>query len=332
MTFSVTVDANPALRAVVIRCTPLFYTLGADPTQDRPAHVRAGSGLGRVAERLVVVQDDAAFLAVIDPETGAVEPVALPAGPDGVRQWDEVRGNKPLKPDLEACITADGRLIAFGSGSTPLRERVLVADGLGTAAPALRWVPCPELYAALRADTSFSGSEMNIEAAALVDGRVRLFNRGNGAPVGSLLPVNATCDLELRALLDYLDGRTRDSPAPGGIVTCRLGSLERCPLGFTDAAAVPGGVLFSAAAEASPDTYRDGPVAGSAIGYLGDRGAAWAPLETGGDTLFRGKVEGISIEPGRPDRLWAVLDHDAPDVPSELCEVELSGPWPHTGP
>ena len=69
-----------ALMAHVIGSRPLRYTAGADSAIDRPAHVRAGSSLAQLGGCLVVVQDDANFIAIIDPHTWQVRAVPLPAG------------------------------------------------------------------------------------------------------------------------------------------------------------------------------------------------------------------------------------------------------------
>ncbi len=51
--------------------------------------------------------------------------VALPVGPDGKRLFDETRGTKKDKMDLEAAVVGDhGELILFGSGSSGKRERI----------------------------------------------------------------------------------------------------------------------------------------------------------------------------------------------------------------
>lgn len=327
-----TVRPDPGLSARVLRTTPLLYAEGVDPALDRPAHVRAGSGIAWVGGRLAVVQDDAAFLALVDPATAHVRAIALEAAEGGIRQFDDLRGNKHLKADLEACVTVPHGgaevLLAFGSGSSPMRERVLVARRLDTDAPSAELVHATALYAALRAERRFSGSEMNIEGAALVGSVVRLFNRGNGAARDGHLPVDASCDLPLAALLAYLDDPSRPPPAVEGVVQHDLDALDALRLGFTDATAHGGAVYFSAAAEDSPDATRDGRVAGSVIGVLDDAGGRWTLLLDAAGAPFDGKVEGIAFWRDRPDRLWAVIDADDPERPSELCEIELSGSWP----
>jgi hypothetical protein len=327
-----TIHPDPALTARVVRTTPLLYAEGADPGQDRPAHVRAGSGVAWVGDRLAVVQDDAAFLALVDPVTADVRAVALEAAEGGVRQFDDERGNKHLKADLEACVTVPHEgaevLLAFGSGSTPVRERILVARWLETDDPSVKLVDARSLYTLLRAERRFSGSEMNVEGAALVGSMVRLFNRGNGAARDGRLPVDASCDLPLAALLAYLADPSGSPPPLSNVVQHDLDAIDTLRLGFTDAAARAGTVYFSAAAEDSPDATRDGRVAGSVLGYLDEHGGRWTLLQDAAGAPFEGKVEGIAFWRDRPDRLWAVVDADDPHRPADLCEIELSGDWP----
>lgn len=325
---------NPLLQARVVRRTPLFYSEGPDPTLDRPAHVRAGSGLARIGRYFAMVQDDANFVALIEEDSRRAHPITLPAGEDGKRQFDERRGNKPLKLDLEACLVvpAEGGelLVGFGSGSTTRREWVLVVSGVKEGAPAVELHHAPMLYAGLRAARAFSGSEMNIEGAVWMDGHIRLFNRSNGAPANGLLPVDATCDLDWAMLWSYL--RNRESappPLPKAIVQFDLGTLDDQRLGFTDATVGPmGSLFFSATAEDSPDAYHDGPVVGSVIGIIPPAGGAeWSELLNPDGSRFDGKVEGLFIPPEQPQQVYIVVDRDDPDDPSELCEVELEGPW-----
>lgn len=322
---------DPTLAARVVRRTPLRYRDGPHAGLDRPGHVRAGSGLAHVGGRLVVVQDDANFLAVVDPDSGEADAVPLPAGEDGRRQFDDTRGNKHHKLDLEAVFVApnahgESLVVAIGSGSTDRRERIVVASWRDAAAPVVTVCDASALYSALRADADFAPGELNVEGAVYVDGVVRLFARGNGAASAGR---SATCEVDWNALRTYLmDGGT--VPSPTRATGYLLGELDGLALGFTDGAMAADGqtVLFAAAAEDSPDATRDGRVAGSVIGALGTGGSArWALLHdaTGGATIA--KVEGIVAVPNSPGRLYAVVDQDDPEVPSELCTVELDGSW-----
>ena len=312
----------------MVSTLPLRYAAGADPSADRPAHVRAASGLARVGGRLAVIQDDANFVALVDPATGVADAVALPAGEGGRRQFDDLRGNKRFKLDLEACVSVDVEgeetLLALGSGSSPLREKIAVVRGLGGPSPDVRVVEATALYAALRGAREFAGSEMNVEGAVIVDRALRLFGRGNGAARDGLVAVNATCDLHLARLLAHLrDPASVDPPSPENVVRYDLGEIDGCRLGFTDGAAFGGRVLFAGAAEDSPDAIRDGPVTGSALGVLDMDGGRWTILRDRDGGRFMGKVEGLL--PRDESSAWIVVDRDDPESPSELCEVELRG-------
>jgi hypothetical protein len=325
---------DPSLRARIVRTVPLVYADGADAALDRPAHVRAGSGLAWVGGVLAVVQDDADFIALADPATGLCRAVTLPAGEGGLRQFDDERGNKRFKLDLEGCVAVpDGlggeTLLGFGSGSTPRRERVLVAEGLGGADPRVDLRDASGFYARLREAAEFAGSELNVEGAAWRAGHIVLLNRGNGAAADDCDPVDSICLVDWSALRAHLVApAAHPPPSPDSIVAYDLGAIDGCPLGFTDAAAFGDALVYTATAEASPNAVDDGPVAGSAVGIIGADGAArFAEFEDAAGDRFDGKVEGIA-RGLRPGTLYVVVDRDNPHCPSELCEVELAGDWP----
>jgi hypothetical protein len=302
---------------------------------DRPAHVRAGSGLGPIPGGLALIQDDANFVALITRDPLHVRALSLEAGKEGERQFDASRGNKKHKLDLEACFTvadgaADGTLlVAMGSGSKeyPAREGMVLVRGCESAHPRVTHVHLPRFYARLRREYDFAGSQMNIEGAVHLGDRVRLFNRGNGAARAGLAPVNATCDLAWDAFFAHvLDPERSPAPEPSNVVRYDLGSVGGIPFGFTDAASWRGATLYSAVAEDSPDVIEDGPVHGSAIGVIDGGGARCAVLTDGSGAVFTGKVEGIQPL-GDDDRLLAVVGADDHTVPSLLCEVDLVGAW-----
>lgn len=324
---------DPGLRAVVLSRTPLRYAEGAHLPSDRPAHVRAGSGLTWIGERLALIQDDANFVALIDPVSLLVSAVALPAGEGGLRQFDDVRGNKKFKLDLEACTTlpdpAGPVLLAFGSGSKRRRRCVAAIDRWNEPIPHVTVVDATALYEELEAEASFAGSDMNIEGALFLVDRVRLFGRGNGAFKGDGRPLNATCDLHLAALRAYLAEPERQAvPRPQSVVQYSLGTLEGITLGFTDATVLDQHVLYAAAAEASADAASDGEVSGSVLGVIPPAGTLrQALLVDAAGTAVRVKIEGVARSRTHADRVYVVIDGDDPARASELCEVQLVGAW-----
>jgi hypothetical protein len=273
------------------------------------AHVRAGSGLCWWGERLAVVQDDTRSLAWVDPRTGEVELVGFGGFAADAKQD---------KLDLESLLAHDGSFLAFGSGSTERRE-VIVRFRPGE--PAAVCV-ATRLYRLLRETTAFSGSELNVEGATVLGNDLWLFQRGNGKPARGLEPVNATARLDLGRVLAYLAAPAEVAPpALEDVCVHELGTLGGVRLTFTDAAAYGGRVFYLASAEASPDSYRDGVVVGSAIGVLGE--GEPTRIEDASGRPFTGKAEGLALSSAT--LAYAVLDADDPAVPADLCSIELSG-------
>ncbi|MBW2453316.1 MAG: hypothetical protein JRI68_02345 [Deltaproteobacteria bacterium] len=333
----VNATCDPNLSARVIRRRPLRYSEGADPVEDRPPHVRSGSGLAWVGKKLAVLQDDANFVALVDPAGDTVQAIPLPRGAEGLRVFDDGRGNKAQKLDLEACLSTslgkDGWLLmAFGSGSTAAREQILeVRFRAGTHRPAVRLTHAPAFYAALRANPTFAGSELNVEGvAALPYGGLRFFQRGNGAARGDLQPVDATAEMSWSLLLDHLHGRGPPPPIEN-VQRYDLGRLGDVRLTFTDAVDLGDDrTLFLATAEDSPDAVRDGEVTGTVVGLLAPpEPPRWCPLCNAEGAALAVKGEGIAISRSDPDHVFVVLDADSPATPAELLEVELGGPWGH---
>jgi len=235
------------LSATLLSRRELLYSEGADAAFDHPAHVRAGSSLAWFGKRIAVIQDDANFVALIDPDTGLIDAWPLPPGVGGLRQFDDLRGNKRYKLDLEACfsVRVDGGeiLVAMGSGSSEHRETVAIIDTAGQ----VKLIQANGLYSRLRSEKAFSGSELNVEGALYIDGKLRLFNRGNGAWRGGVPPLNATCDIPWPEFEAYLRGpASQPVPTIRHIVQYDLGDLRcvnakhRChPMGNLDMSLEP---------------------------------------------------------------------------------------------
>lgn len=323
---------NSAARATITARVPVHYTAGARPDLDLPAHVRAGSALCWVGERLAIVQDDVRCVALLDPARGDCVAVPLAAGHDGARLFDAGRGNKKHKLDLEACVSwTDARgaaVLALGSGSTARRETMVeLRIGL-EGVIVVREIHAPRFYARLRETTAFAGSELNIEGAVLLDDNqtLRLFQRGNGARCNGLEPIDATIDVDFVALLQ---GLARDDVAEPMLTNLRqydLGRTDGARITFTDAARDGDRVMFLASAEDSPDAYNDGPVTGVFVGWIEPSGEidAMARVLDSSGAPFVLKAEGLALDRTHTGRAWVVLDRDAPDVASDLCTLEFT--------
>jgi hypothetical protein len=315
-------ELSPTLTARLVARRPLYFE-APDHANDLPGHVRAGSGVRLWGGRIAVIQDDVHALALVDERTGMATPLLLPRGDDGRRIFGVAEGNKALKMDLEACVVLpDGRLVAFGSGSTDRRERIVVVGAGGDVAIH----DGAAFYGELRARTDFSGSELNVEGAAIQGERLRLFQRGNGAPRDGLEPVNAIGTFPVAGFVAWLGGGAL--PLLEGVHQVDLGRVEGVPLGFTDAATLPDGRLaFLAGAEDSPDTYQDGAVVGCRLGVIdGDRIRTTDLIDENGERCLL-KLEGLEYlgeAHGGGWRFAVVADQDDPTVPTLLGEVVLA--------
>jgi hypothetical protein len=316
---------DPTMRAVLTKGRELFFSARGTHPPDLEAHVRAASALRRLGDRLVVVQDDVNALAVLDTSTATLTPLLLPPGHEGVRMFDDLRGNKAWKMDLEACAALpDGRLVAFGSGSSRRRERIVVVSSARVAS--VQVVEAASLYERLRAEAAAHGSELNIEGAVVVqDDGLWLLQRGHGK--GATSAWNALVKLRLGSFVDWLDHGAA-LPDIAAVVAVQLGSSRRgVPFGFTDAAVARDGRLgFLACAEDSPDVRTDGPVDGCRFGWLdlasGEAVSTEVLEEDGRPTRL--KLEGIETQSGGPGLFDVVADLDRPDAPAMLANLRVA--------
>ena len=295
---------DPALGVRIVATRELRYTTPAAAADDRPAHVRAASGLVHAGGRLVVIQDDAAFVATVAADEVAA--IALPRGAGGRRRFELACGNKHEKLDLESCVAVDGALWAFGSGSTPAREHVAVIDDRP------RTIGAAPLYRRIR---DYLGA-INLEGAAAVGDELWLFHRGNTGPADR---GPAVIRFARGAVAGWLHGRAA-LPEVIGTQSFDLGAIGSVRFGFTDAVVVGARVYFLGVAEDSPDAIADGQVLGARLGVIAGDGVRVADVGA-----F--KAEGLAFDPADARRAWIVIDPDDVAAPAQLCELELQGPW-----
>ena len=269
--------------------------------------VAAASGIVLQDGSLYVIADDQNTLAVYTLDGQGRGSIAL--GDDVLPE--EPRARKAQKPDYESLVSLpDGSLLALGSGSTPRRMGgAWVRFEAGKVR--VECVALAELYAALTRELP----ELNIEGGCVHGERLYLACRGNGAR-----PRNALIGLDLQQAQRGLE---RERALGAGLLRelahVTLGELSGTPLSLTDLTLLGEQLVFSAAAEASPNTYDDGQCAGSVLGSLsldGRVGAVHALAP-------RAKIEGICATGARDRSLFAVADADDPASRSPLFTVSL---------
>jgi hypothetical protein len=269
--------------------------------------VAAASGVVQREHYLYVVADDQVDLAVYAMDGARVSTLAL----SYEVLPEEAAARKAAKPDYESLLCLpDGSLLALGSGSTSRRmwgARVrFEAD-----TPSVERIDLSELYAALLHELP----ELNIEGGSVLDGRLYLGCRGNGAR-----GENALVSLDWLTVERSLNReRAIRKSAIGALTRVKLAELSGTPLSLTDLTVMDRGLVFSAAAEASASTYDDGRCVGSALGTLSTGGQV-GELYLLSPTA---KIEGICANSSHARGLFAVADADDPKIHSPLYEVSL---------
>jgi hypothetical protein len=303
---------DPALSARIVARQPLTYD--ADSAQQVGARwVRAGSSLARFGKRLMMVQDDALWLAWWD-DQGKLRAGALPADASGRRLFDD----KSTKPDFEAAVVVAERLFVFGSGSLPSRERIAIVGADGGAC----LLQADALYAELRREPRFAGRQLNVEGALLDADKVVLFTRGNADPAASGAGFDASVELDAHELERYCRAPSQAPPPPlRGLEQYRLGDIDGVRLTLTDAALAAGIRYYVAAAEASPDAVADGEVLGTSFGMLDGDPRYGLILREDGERL-RDKVEGLAAG-SAPGQWLLITDPDDATRPAELLTLSV---------
>lgn len=309
----------PEIRAELGLPRPLHYRVEPDPASGVVPYVRAASAVRRLGSRLVVIQDDVNAFAVMR-ATGFVSTLLLPPGSDGQRSFDDSRGNKRQKMDLEAAVgLPDSRLLAFGSGSARTREHIVILE----PDLSVRIHEAADLYAGLREYCAAAGADLNIEGAVVHGHRLRLFQRGNGQRAVASGRANLIFDVDVADLVLWLD---QQGPAPCvlDVLSVDLGSIEGSPFGFTDAAVTASGhIAFLACAEDCTDVLSDGPVLGCRFGWLDEHGARVAAVVESDGSPTALKLEGLEPRPGAASVFDVVADLDRADQPALLAEMKV---------
>ena len=282
------------------------------------AHLSAASGLARMHGLLFVVADDEHHLGVLEADKPAAVRL-LRLFPGDLPKSKAKR--KAVKPDLETLLALptlpgypSGALLALGSGSRPNRRAgvLMAVDDRGDLSQPPRIVDLRPLYDPL----SPNFERLNIEGAFVAAGALHLLQRANKAD-----PRNACISFAWNEIAPWLLGSAAAPPAQA-IRSYELGAVDGVPLGFTDAATLPGGAwVFSAVAEDTDDNYADAACKGSVIGFVDAAGNLCSMQAL--DRVC--KVEGLTAQQdGELLTLTLVTDADDPQIASQLLCATLS--------
>jgi hypothetical protein len=292
--------------------------LSSAPTVGRASHLSAASGLVCLHSFIYVITDDELHLAIFSNDHH--EPGHLVRLFEGELPHSK-RDRKKQKPDFEALILlpafdryAHGALLVMGSGSR--KNRCFGALVALDASGGVRGAPHVIDLAPMLAPLEDEFRALNIEGAVVSGIELRLLQRGNKRH-----SENAMIRFQLSDLLTILTSRRSGAIKPISIDRFDLGEVAGVPLCFTDGAALAdGGMVFTAVAENTDDSYHDGPCVGAAVGVLDGGGSV--------RSLFRldepHKVEGVHARlENDVIHLLLVTDADNADIPASLFSATI---------
>lgn len=264
----------------------LMQTLKSAPDKG----IKAASGLVKIENTFYVIADDEVSLADFKFE-GHTQARYIKLLEKQIPR--DAAERKKQKPDWESLVQLDlpqdeKILLAVPSGSTENRMTgaFVHLDKAGQVDESYKpvIVDFSEIYNALKTRLA----ELNIEGACVLNGRLKLFQRGNGAE-----GKNAIIDIDLAGFCNDLENAGAIKAQHILAVTkYNLGHLDGHKLDFTDACVVNDRIWFLAVAEESQSTYEDGQYYGAIIGCLDSSGKEMARYEIDCAT----KPEGLWVD------------------------------------
>lgn len=281
-------------------------------------NIPSASGLEKLSNKFWIIGDNSPWLFELNSGFNLLVKHAI-------SPLDTIEGGiipKKHKSDFEAMTSliweGDSALFIFGSGSGIKHRNIgklvrMTKDGLTIINFNLS-----DFYELLRDEARLKESNFNIEAAAVLNNKLYLFNRGK----------NKLIILKLDEFKKYLEGEpiklkiksySIDLPEMDGIVA-----------GFSGACADPENnrLIFSASVENTGNWIDDGQVLGSFVGIIDvdQLHHHYYPksiaLETN-ETSIPIKVESLSILHAEKNKLDCYLVTDSDGGISELLTVEL---------
>ena len=279
--------------------------------------VPSASGIEYIQNSYYVIGDNVPWIAVLDSSFSQIDRYALgdySPSQDGILP-------KADKHDFEAMteISWKGKshLLIFGSGSKqPYRFECKMIDL--QEKHAIQTFSLQKLYARIQEEAKLDPSELNIEAAAEVNGKLYLFNRGKNKLVvmntGHFFAFMQEVSTELKLKVYSID----------------LPEIKDIRAGFSGAAGDEehNRIIFTASVEDTDDWVKDGEILGSFVGVidLENLQQHYTPETAqivGQDKKETFKVESITLVENEGDVVECVLVTDNDGFNSELMTLSI---------
>jgi hypothetical protein len=280
--------------------------------------VPSASGIEHIGDTYYAIGDNVPWVFVLDGSFQITSKFSL-----GTYSADEAGlMTKSAKHDFEAMTNIQWKgveyLFVFGSGSKkPYRFEGKLIDV--TRKVVVQTFSLQEFYEIFREEAKLNPDELNIEAAAAVNGKLYLFNRGK----------NRVVIVDVDHFMEFITGISESLKLKSYSID--LPRMNDVKAGFSGAVGddLNERILFTASVENTDDWVQDGEILGSFIGVIEVKNLQqhYVP-ETTQIKAENGKIdfkaESISIieTKGYSYKCAVVTDNDGRH--SELLEIDLS--------
>lgn len=232
---------------------------------------------------------------------------------------------KAIKKDLEAmCGFLDGQdsvVLIFGSGSkSPIRDHAKLIRFNGEI-PIVSQYDIFDFYLHIKDKARIDSDAFNIEAAAVLDDRLYLFNRGD----------NKIIECSLKKFMSYLKMKVQADEVKLKISKLNLPEIDGIEAGFSGATSdeVHNRIFVTASVENTANWIDDGQVLGSFVGLiepdkLSDHYKPSFTLLKKEEDAIPVKVESIALISSKEESAKCVLVTDSDGGVSELFEILIS--------
>lgn len=278
--------------------------------------IPSASGIEKINDKLCVIGDNSPWLFVLDSTLEIVDRIPI----HDTTQLTLGVLDKAKKHDSEAMVSfvenGVNYLLLIGSGSKESRKKAkLINSKDGEMLNEFDLTPFFEI---VKEDAKLDEEEMNIEAAALFNEHLYLFNRGK----------NKMISLKWTKFLDFLNEKIDEIKIK--CITIDLPRLNGIQSGFSGATADEefDRIIFTASVENTSNWVDDGAVSGSFIGVINLKEVHphYIPesfLLEDGSGIMEIKVESVAINESNSKNLKCVLVTDSDGGVSEILSVEL---------
>ncbi len=279
--------------------------------------VPSASGIEYIGNSYFVIGDNAPFIYVLDASFNRTAQYML----GDYLPNEEGILPKAEKHDFEAMtkISWKGKLylVVFGSGSKkPHRFEGKIIDL--QEKNKIRTFSLQNLYDQIRDEGKLEPSELNIEAAAEVNGKLYLFNRGK----------NKLIVMNVEHFMEFIhDG---SAILKLKVYSIDLPEMNDIRAGFSGAAGDQEykRIVFTASVEDTDDWVKDGDILGSYLGVIDLENIQqhYRPETVqlvGKDKREKFKVESITIVESQGDKMNCVLVTDNDGLNSELLTISI---------